>query len=155
MGRFPQAWGSPIALENIEAPGNPQNIPNLPMLVRSGRFQPARAYDGQMPIPTFDESDYVKLNGSQRFAIPNGSSISVLPTPNMLRNFLGFRNDSATANIYIEFGNIASPFSWVKLAAGQIMLIDERVPQDEVYAYGDAADAFLVLVQSTTPGIPA
>lgn len=154
MNRFPQSWGSPIGLEGIDAPGNPQNIPNLPTRLRSGRFQPAQGVG--LPIaPIFNESDYVKLNGSQRFAIPNGSSLSVLPTPNQLRNWLGLRNDSATANVYVEFGNVAGPFSWIKLAAGQILLFDTRIPQDEVYAYADAADAFLVIVQSTTPGIPA
>lgn len=150
--RFPPAWGSPIALENIEAPGNPQNFPNLPGALRSGRFQPAR-FEGITPVQTFSESDFVKLNGSQRFAVPNGSSLSILPTPTMLRNMIGFRNDSATANIYIEFGNVASTGSWIKLAAGQIMLLDTRIPQDEVYAYADDVDAFIVIVQSSTPGV--
>ncbi len=155
MSGFPPSWGSPIGLAGIEPPGNPQNIPQGPTRIRNGRFQPLSSPGLAASAPIFDESDYVKLNGSQIWAVPNGSSISVLPTPTGLRNFIGFRNASATANVYIEFGNVASLNSWIKLTAGQIMLLDTRIPQDEVFAYGDAASAFLVVVNSIMPGIPA
>jgi len=59
--------------------------------------------------------------------------------PSGRRNYLGIRNSSAAANIYIGFGNPASTASWLKLTAGQIVVWDSVVPQNDLYALADAA----------------
>ena len=108
--------------------------------------------------PTFDESQWVKLNGSQRVALADSVSTLVLSAPNAIRNFIGFRNasDATTGpTIYIEFGGgVASADSWIALAPGDILQDDQRIPQDEIYAFAAGAGGVLVIVQSQTPGVP-
>lgn len=148
---FPESWGSPVISEQI-APGNPMFPPQAPLSARGMRFQIAATARQGDPIHIYDESQYARLNGKQVFNVNNGASTSILPEANQLRNFLGFRNASASANIYIDFGSQADLNGWLKLTAGQIVLLDRSIPQDAVYAYADAASAVLVVVQSTIPG---
>lgn len=155
--RPPVYQESPILMDNLQAPGNPQDIPQAPYRQRQGRYRAGVAMDGQMPAPTFDESQWVKLNGSQRVDLSNAQSTLVLGAPNQIRNFIGFRNASDTTTgptIYIEFGGVASLYSWIALAPGDILQDDQRIPQDEVYAFADGADGVLIVVQSQTPGFP-
>lgn len=83
--------------------------------------------------------------------VGNNSSAKVLDAPIGKRNMLAFRNSSATANIYIEFSHDASAASVFKLTAGAIALFDAVVPQDDVYAFGDAANATLSISYSNIP----
>lgn len=155
--RPPLMSGSPIGMSDLIAPGNPQDIPPGPYGVRSGRYRAAADLDGVLPAPTFDESQWVKLNGSQRVDLGDAVSTQVLPSPNAIRNFIGFRNasDATTGpTIYIEFGGVASPYSWIALAPGDILQDDQRIPQDEVFAYAAGAGGILIVVQSQTPGTP-
>lgn len=146
----PGAATSPVGVEGVQPMGNPQQMPTAPRRLPRGRFRPG--LDNDAPIADiFDESRYVKLNGS--LLVPIGlASTNVLPAPNQLRNFVGFRNASATANIYVEFGNTASTNSWLYLIPNTMMILDDGIPQDEIFAIADAASAFLVVVQSSTPG---
>lgn len=103
------------------------------------------------PQPINDPSTFPTLAGEGIFLVGT-ASIVVVPSPTNLRNFLGFRNSGAT-NITIAFGNAATANSWLRLTAGQIVLFDSRIPQDEVQALSDAAGGQLTCVSSNyTPG---
>lgn len=148
---FPPGWRSPVGVEGIQAPESFQNIPAFPLKLREGRFRPGNTSAPKVDV--FDESDYVRLNGTIVVTLPLETSTVVLPESNQLRNFLGFRNASTAAIIYLNFGDTASVVnSWISLEAGQTMLLDTRIPQDTVYAYSSAADAPLCIVVSSTPG---
>lgn len=128
-----------------------QGIPPTPRVLRQGRFRP-----GGVDIPSYwDESQWVKLNGEIVVAVPNGSSILVLPPPTEIRNYLGFRNNStAGTDLLISYGGPASLNSWMRITVGTIILHDVRIPQDEIYAYADGPGGLIVCVQSMTPGNP-
>lgn len=66
-----------------------------------------------------------------------------------LRNMLMLRNSSATANIYVSFGVPASLNSLIRLTPNTILLMDTVVPQDDIYAFADAASGFVVIGFST------
>jgi len=67
------------------------------------------------------------------------------------RNMLAIRNSSATANVFVGFGTDASlTASWLRLAAGDIILFDTVVPQDDLYFIADAVAATIALGYSTT-----
>lgn len=130
------------------------HIPVLPRSPKSLRFRVAISNENGGPdaTPIFDEHHYARLNGELVINVPNGSSQLALPGPATLRNMLQFRNASASANVYISFGAVASLNSLLKLAAGDQILYDVVVPQDDVFVYGDAASAVLIIGSSTTPG---
>lgn len=69
------------------------------------------------------------------------------------RNLLGFRNTAAGggANLFIDFGKPPSNQSWLVLAPGALVLLDEGVPQDDVWAVGDAAPWSVAFIYSTIP----
>jgi hypothetical protein len=97
-------------------------------------------------------ADLVEFNGE--LIVPVGlTSVSVLPQPSSPRNCLGFRNSSGVAcNLYIAFGNPATLSSWLLLVQNTIVLLDNRPPQDEVFAICDNAAGQLTIVQSIMPG---
>jgi hypothetical protein len=99
--------------------------------------------------PVLDQHRYAWLGGSVSVNVPNGSSALFLSAQNALRNLLVLRNASATANIYIEFGTDAGLNSTLQLQPGQLLLLDSVVPQDDLHAYGDAANALLRYSYST------
>lgn len=72
-----------------------------------------------------------------------------LNAPQSRRNLLMFRNNSATANLYIEFGHLASANSTLRLTPNQIVLFDVVVPQDDLYVFADAANGLLSFAYST------
>lgn len=75
---------------------------------------------------------------------------SFLSAPNTRRNLLMLRNASTGGQIvYVEFGKVASTDSVLALVAGQIILFDEVVSQDDLYAACDVAGARLVYGYST------
>lgn len=61
-----------------------------------------------------------------------------LPQSAARRNLLMIRNVGAT-NISIGFGNVATAQSALVLAAGAIIIFDAVVPQNDLYAWSDAA----------------
>lgn len=133
-------------------PGSLQSMPNAPQGVRSGRFRPFGLGDDCATL-VFDEHRYARLGGGQSYVLSATDSTLVLPESDTLRNFLGFRNTSAAANVFIDFGNAATAASaWLRLEPNQIVLLDTVVPQDTVFAIADAAPASLVVIFSTYPG---
>lgn len=108
---------------------------------------------GQLPTTpgAVPETSIVHIRDPHHYAsiissfadVPNGSSIQVLQETVGRRNFLFFRNNSATANIYVEFKKDATTNSVLRLEPNTMILFDVVVPQDDVYAYADAASAIL------------
>lgn len=80
------------------------------------------------------------------------SSVSVLAEPDEYRNLLQFRNPSATANIYLEYGRAATTNSILRLAPGAMVVLDAVVPQSEIFAISDTAGAVLALAHSVYTG---
>jgi hypothetical protein len=68
------------------------------------------------------------------------------------RNFLGFRNPSTTATIYVDFANQASTNSWLALGPGALVLFDNVVSQDDLYVIASAASTPFAYAYSTYPG---
>lgn len=67
--------------------------------------------------------------------------VPFLLSPPGKRNMLTLRNANALggANIYIDFGKIANAFSPLFIVPGQTVLFDTVVPQNDLYAFSDAA----------------
>jgi hypothetical protein len=80
------------------------------------------------------------------------TSFKFLDQPIGKRNFLGFRNPSTTANIYIDFANQASVNSWLKLGPGGLVVFDNVVSQDDLYVVSDTASTPFAYAYSTYPG---
>jgi hypothetical protein len=80
------------------------------------------------------------------------TSFKFLDAPVGKRNFLGFRNPSTTASIYIDFANQASTNSWLLLTPGAIVLFDQVVSQDDLYVIASAASTPFAYAYSTYPG---
>lgn len=147
-------WSNPV-----DMPYGPQ--PFRPPGATGARLTPGGALPGAggaFPIAggaegggleVYSLERFATLRGSVRIAVANTApgtlAISAPPT---FRNFLGLRNASAAANIFVEFGNDASANSFVRLAPNEIILFDAAVPQDDVFAFADAANAFLIVAQS-------
>lgn len=131
-------------------PGSLQNMPNLPQRIRSGRFRPfGTAADCAQTV--FDEHRYATIGGSVEFPVGNASQLVLPQAAGSLRNFLGFRNNSAN-DIFVEFGNNASTASWLRIVQNQIVLFDTVVQQDDVYAVCPSGNGLLVIAFSTYPG---
>lgn len=101
------------------------------------------------PVPVNDAHRYAFLRGEIVAAVNNGSSLLILAQNDVRRNMMLVRNSSATANLYISFGTQATLNSPLYLTPNQMVLFDTVVPQDDVYAYGDAAGAQITLAFST------
>jgi len=80
------------------------------------------------------------------------TSFKFLDAPVGKRNFLGFRNPSTSASIYIDFANQASTNSWLLLTPGAIVLFDQVVSQDDLYVIASAAATPFAYAYSTYPG---
>lgn len=89
--------------------------------------------------------------------VANGQSAMFLSQPTGNRNMLMFRNTAVAGlgapNIYISYGQNASLLSIIKLLPGDFMLLSEVVPQDDLYAYADAAAAVLAYGYSVIPSV--
>jgi hypothetical protein len=118
-----------------------------------GSFEAPSFQLQQQTLPNFSITfpDSLKTSENHRYAsivdistaVSNVTSAKIIDQPNGKRNFLMFRNASATANIYIGFGKEATTLSTLVLAAGGIAAFDTVVQQDDVYAIADAANAVL------------
>jgi hypothetical protein len=87
-------------------------------------------------------------------AVPVGiTSLRVLDQPTGLRNLLMFRNSSATQTIFIGFGKDATTESTLAILAGQTVLFDFVVPQEDIFALASAAGGTLSLAYSTIPEV--
>jgi hypothetical protein len=80
------------------------------------------------------------------------TSFKFLDAPIGKRNFLGFRNPSTTATLYVDFNSQATTGSWLALYPGTIVLLDNVVPQDDLYVISSAASTPFSYAYSTYPG---
>lgn len=135
MNNFPPV--EPI--DGLTPWGQPQSMPARPRAFEARRAR----QPGPGVVTIYDPHHYGLFNGSNPLNVPNGGSVLVLSEPTGLRNMLMFRNASVTANIYLDFGNPAGLFSTIRLTPNTMLLYDAVVPQDDVYAYADAAGAVL------------
>lgn len=157
MGRGDALGGGRV---NLRIPNGPHNIP-------SERGRPERlGYSGTTPVefiqqplkrgarrPTgarpgvneiFDPHHYATVIEQLNVPIPTtAGGALILTEPDFYRNMLGFRNTSATANIYVSFGGAASANSILRIIPNTMILYDGVVPQNDIYAFADAAAGFL------------
>ncbi len=104
--------------------------------------------------PVYDMHHYAWAHGSISFPIPViNQSFKFLESQQALRNMLGLRNPNGVGNLYIEFGNQATPNSWLQLAPGQYVLFDMVIPQDDLFVLSDnaAAVSLTYLYSTYTP----
>jgi hypothetical protein len=80
------------------------------------------------------------------------TSLKFLDAPIGKRNFLGFRNPSTSASLYIDFNSQASTNSWLLLSPGAIVVFDQVVSQDDLYVIASAAATPFAYAYSTYPG---
>jgi hypothetical protein len=137
-------------LFNREPWSNPQYTPNSPHNI------PRREL-AQSTTPGVGESLSVREGFRYASLIEvsltiGTTSVKFLDQPIAKRNMLGFRNASSVQNIYISFNSDATLTTWLKITPGAMMLFDTVVPQDDLYAIADAANAVLTYVYSTFPG---
>lgn len=156
--RFP-----PVRLQSdLEAVDAPQYIPGSPHNLPATRDRPARrtfvgSFDAPTsgpfvaPVPTniFDPHHYAKIiEGNGTIAISNVAQL-IISINNTLRNFMMIRNSDAAAILFVSFGTPASAGSPLALTAGQIVLFDVVVPQDDVYVSSATAGATFSFSYST------
>lgn len=143
-GVFVAPDGASQAIDNRNLPAS--GLPIGPLSFRR-KFRGAAG-----STPVYNVADFTVFNGE--IILPVGlASVLVLPGPSLPRNCLGFRNSSAAAcNIALAFGTPATLSSWLLLAQNTIVLLDNRPPQDDVYAICSTAAGQLTIVQSITEG---
>jgi hypothetical protein len=129
-----------------------QGIPVLPQGAVQAAFLAPNDNGGVPTSPIFDPHHYARLNGEQIFTLAVTTSELIAPRTGTLRNMLFLRNASGAADVYVSFGNAASLNSILKLAAGDQILLDAVVPQDDIFAYSTVGGAQIVVASSTTPG---
>jgi hypothetical protein len=165
----PVQWNS-----NLEPWANPQYIPPTPHNLSQVPFtrnlpRPISDVPPQFRTPTpeqrasttpaaplglvQDVRDSFKYASITTVSLTIGiTSFKFLDAPIGKRNFLGFRNPSTSANIYIDFASQASTNSWLKLTPGAIVLFDQVVSQDDLYVISDTASTPFAYAYSTYPG---
>lgn len=147
---YDRPWQAPQQLPYGNVLSNRPGVMPRPSTVSPGGFGPARAE------PVSDSHHYARVIEGNLAPGTVGQANTLTPflTENSVRrNMLGLRNASASggANIYIGFGSVATTFSWLILAPGDVVLFDEVVPQNDLYATADAASALLSYAVSTIP----
>ena len=136
-------WSNPKFI-----PGSPHNLPRRTETTSSERSG------------NFVAGDVVNVRENYRYASLVTASLTVgttsvkfLDQPIGKRNMLGFRNASTgTQVLYIDFNSQATTGAWLSIAAGQIILFDAVVPQDDLYVIASASGAQLAYAYSTFPG---
>lgn len=156
--------GRPVDwLSNLEAWAQPQYIPPSPHNIAQTpglRGAPNPTPEQRASTSLFQTGGSVQdVRDTFKFASVNSisttvgtTSIKFLDAPIGKRNFLGFRNPSTTATLYIDFNSAASTGSWLALAPGTIVLFDNAVPQDDLYVISSAAATPFSYAYSTYPG---
>ena len=146
-----EAWASPQYI-----PPSPHNIAQTP----ASRGIPNPTPEQRASTALFQTEGYVQnVRDTFKFASITSisttvgtTSIKFLDAPIGKRNFLGFRNPSTTATLYIDFNSAASSGSWLALTPGTIVLFDNAVPQDDLYVIASAASTPFSYAYSTYPG---
>jgi hypothetical protein len=139
-----QPWGVPQYI-----PPSPHNLPirpdpNAPVQ----NTTQARGADG-----TLNVREVYRYASLVTVTISVGTtSIKFLDAPIGKRNFLGFRNASATQVLYIDFNATATTGAWLAIQPGILVLFDSVIPQDDLYVVSDTAGGTLAYAYSTFPG---
>jgi len=169
--------GPPVRwLSNLEPWANPQYIPptphnlsqvpltrNLPKPISDvpPQFKLAtpeqRASTSPAPASAVglvqDVRDSFKYASLTTVSLTIGTtSLKFLDAPIGKRNFLGFRNPSTTATIFVDFNSQASANSWLALTPGAIVVFDQVISQDDLYVIASAAATPFAYAYSTYPG---
>ncbi len=132
----------PAEYDNPREPwGSTGYIPPLPGVDSRSDATGKNFEPGRGAVLVRNDHQYASVS-SQSKAIGIVSTL-ILSQPASLRNFLGFRNASVAANIYIDYGKDASTSSWLMLTPGTIVLFDTAVPQDDVHAIANAGGGLL------------
>lgn len=136
-------WGVPQYVppspNNLPVRPEPGAAPNTTQTISTGQTVDTREVYRYASVVT------VSLN-------VDTTSIKFLDAPIGKRNFLGFRNASATQTLYIDFNANATTGAWLALTAGTLVLFDTVVPQDDLYVVASAAGGVLAYAYSTFPG---
>lgn len=140
-------WGVPQYI-----PPSPHNLPVRPEPAAPGAGQPnttqTLGVDGTINIrETYRYASLVTVT-----ITVGTTSIKFLDAPIGKRNFLGFRNASATQVLYIDFNATATSGAWLAIQPGILVLFDSVIPQDDLYVVADAAGGTLAYAYSTFPG---
>lgn len=140
---------------------DPSYIPSGPMRTtgRPSLPMPGNVPSGNAGAPVGVGTNYVSDAWHQATivsssvapaAVANADQQPFLLAPTTQRNLLMFRNASAGGqNILIEFGKPASAVSVLLLVPNQVVLFDEVVSQDDLYAACDVAGGVLAFGYST------
>jgi hypothetical protein len=151
-----EGWASPQYIP--PTPHNLSQVPvtrNLPQSIADVPTPEQRASTTQSSAKGLvqDVRDSFKFASILSISLTIGTtSVKFLDAPIGKRNFLGFRNASTTANIYVDFGSQASTNSWLKLGPGALVLFDNVVSQDDLYVISDTASTPFAYAYSTYPG---
>ena len=136
-------WSSPTFI-----PGSPHNLPKRTESTsseRSGIFVPGEVANVR------ENYRYASLVTASLGV--GTTSIKFVDQPIGKRNLLSFRNASTGGQVlYIDFNSQATTGSWLAITAGQIILFDAVVPQDDLYVISSAAGGQLAYAYSTFPG---
>lgn len=131
-------WDQPQSLNQV-----PRDfVPAVGPIVGRAPMAPPQFAPGQQAadVQTIrDPHRYAILSGSARLNVGTTSGL-ILASPPTSRNFLVIRNVSAAANIFVDFG-IAADITRtpIRLIPNAILIFDDVVPQDDVFAIADAA----------------
>lgn len=136
-------------------PATPHRLPSL----SPGFVLPSGSTSGNAPIVTpggpgsqtgiLDPHHYARIASGNFPVVQTAAQALFLAAPPGFRNFLVLRGLAANAgNVYVDFNQSASVNSPIKIEADQTYLFDEVVPQDDLYAFADAAGCFLVFAFS-------
>ena len=157
-----EAWASPQYI-----PPTPHNLSQVPITRNFPRpisdvppqFKMATPEQRASTSPTSTAGLVQDIRDSFKFASITTVSLTIgttsirfLDAPIGKRNFLGFRNPSTTASIYIDFNSQATNNSWLVLTPGAIVLFDSVVSQDDLYVIASAASTPFAYAYSTYPG---
>lgn len=156
MGRGDALGGGRV---NLRMPQGPHNIPaekGRPSREGYSGFAPVEFIDqplrrtknvkgaGRIVNTIADPHHYARIVEQPNVAIATTAGGTLLLTePDFVRNYLMMRNNSVAANIYVAFGSPASANSVLRITPNNMILFDTVVPQDDVYAFADAASGFL------------
>jgi len=135
-------WGVPQYV-----PPSPHNLPVRPEPGAGANTTQTLGQDGVNVREVYRYASVVSISVNV-----DTTSFKFLDAPIGKRNFLGFRNASATQTLYIDFNSNATTGSWLALTAGTIVLFDVVVPQDDLYVISSAAGGTLAYAYSTFPG---
>lgn len=131
-------WSQPQSLDQLPRDYTPAMGPIVGRIAPGGQpYTPGELAPDVQSV--YDAHRYARLSGSARLPVGTASGL-ILAAPPTRRNFLVIRNISATANVFVDFGIAADATRTpIRLIPNAILVFDDVVPQDDVFAVADAA----------------